>query len=55
MVIGPDGVTSRLLDDWIKKNELPTLAEIAKCNVKANLEMTIPPVAWTPFVTGKTW
>ena len=56
MVIGLDGATWRLLDDWIEKNELPTLDEIARCGVKGNLKTTIPPitpVAWASFVTGK--
>ena len=56
IVIGLDGATWRLLDDWIEKNELPTLGEIARCGVKGNLKTTIPPVtpvAWASFVTGK--
>ena len=56
IVIGLDGATWKLLDDWIRKNELPTLSEIARCGVKGNLRTTIPPVtpvAWSSFVTGK--
>ena len=38
IVIGLDGATWRLLDDWIEKNEFPTLGEIARCGVKGNLK-----------------
>jgi predicted AlkP superfamily phosphohydrolase/phosphomutase len=56
LVIGVDGATFDLLDNWILSGDLPNLAYLIKNGTRANLESTLPPItapAWASFITGK--
>jgi len=56
LVIGLDGATFDLLQDWLDEGKLPTLRGIAEGGVIGELTTVFPPVtapAWTTFMTGK--
>jgi predicted AlkP superfamily phosphohydrolase/phosphomutase len=56
LVIGLDGATWALLQEWIDENQLPHLARLQREGISAVLRSTIPPItsaAWAAFATGK--
>lgn len=56
IVIGIDGATFDLLDDWIEAGELPNLRELRDNGFSTELESVLPyysAPAWTSIVTGK--
>ena len=55
LVVGLDGATWSILDDWIEEGELPNLARLREAGRWGNLSSVIPfvsPVAWPSFMTG---
>jgi predicted AlkP superfamily phosphohydrolase/phosphomutase len=55
LVIGLDGATFRLLDDWMDRGIMPNLQRVVKEGTRAILRSVMPPVtapAWTSFATG---
>ncbi len=55
LVIGLDGATFRLLDDWMNRGVTPHLRQLAGEGTRAVLRSVVPPVtapAWTSFATG---
>lgn len=56
IVVGLDGATWRLLDRWIKEEELPNIASIKNNSATGTLESCLPPVTcpnWKCYSTGK--
>ena len=55
IVIGVDGGTLNLIENWVKKGKLPTFSRIMNGGVYGNLRSTIPwysAPAWVSIVTG---
>lgn len=56
LLIGLDGATPHLLENWIKAGKLPTLESVYKKGIYGRLKSTRPPlspIAWSSFATGK--
>ena len=56
LVIGLDGVSFRLINEWMRNNQLPTLRSLMEDGCWSELESVYPPLtpaAWTSFYTGK--
>lgn len=56
LVLGLDGVSFRLINDWIRDNQLPALKSLMERGCWSDLESVYPPLtpaAWTSFYTGK--
>jgi predicted AlkP superfamily phosphohydrolase/phosphomutase len=56
IVIGLDGATLDLVEQWAQDGTLPNLAELMATGTTARLQSVIPPItapAWTSFMTGK--
>lgn len=55
LIVGIDGATFDLMDDWIQAGELPHLEACMKRGVHGDLTTTYPPLtapAWASFMTG---
>lgn len=55
LVIGLDGATPDLVDQWVAENKLPFLKQVMQKGVYGKLKSTYPPIspaAWTTFATG---
>lgn len=55
VVIGLDGATWEILQPWIDRGDLPTLAGLQECCAWGELQSAVPylsPPAWTTAVTG---
>lgn len=55
LVIGLDGATWKLLDEWIARGDLPNIAKFKETSAWGNLSSVVPylsPPAWTSAFTG---
>ena len=55
VVVGVDGATPDLLEEWVKKDELPVFKKLMSQGVWGKLRSTVPPFsapAWASIVTG---
>lgn len=56
MIIGLDGATFDLIDPWVDRGELPTLAGMIRGGTRGHLRSVLPSLsapAWVSFMTGK--
>lgn len=56
IVLGIDGASWNLLDEWIEKGELPNLKKVKEAGFSGNLDSTYPYVtfpAWKTYSTGR--
>jgi predicted AlkP superfamily phosphohydrolase/phosphomutase len=56
IVLGLDGATFTLVDNWIEAGHLPNFARLREESVSGDLESTVPEItvpAWPSFATGR--